>query len=52
MHCILNTILLKSHFLGVTYTGFKAIGQVLPWITKEDHLQELGSLESHHHLCL
>lgn len=40
---ILNTFLLKPHFLSVNCTGFRSIWQVPPWITKEDHLLELES---------
>ena len=47
-HYILNIFLLKAHFLSVTCTNFKSIRQGLPWMTKEDHLLELWSLESCH----
>lgn len=36
--------LLKIHSLSVPCTGCTSIWQVLPWITKEGHLLELGGL--------
>ena len=44
LHYILNTFSLKSHFLSVSCIGFQNIWQVLHWMTKEDHVLELGSL--------